>query len=776
MRLAKVWNPRLRGPRWIWTAIAAVVLAAVAGTTYVATVGSASDTDAATASQLAFPVRRGDLVSSVSSDGSIIFPEREQLTFSTQGVLGELLVSEGDRVAAGDVVAVFDEATVASLTRALAEAEVALGEADGRLAEVRQPAGDLELSQAISVVAEAQLAVEDAREALDDLLKPPESLRLAAEAAVNEAERALDEASEALDELLDPPSADLLAAEAVVGSLEVELQEAQQSLQDLLSLPESAAVDDAEVALQLAREEYDNAQAGVRLAESTWLSTLGDADTDVANAEEVYSAAFEGWLGNSLSEDELAVPPEVVLSGWDADLESIFTPQTYGDAIPEDDPTTPWNEHLTWVWVNLSLTEVVGACDADASSRDTRCVAGELDSAWEALTESRADLEAKRAGAASALTTARTVLEKAHHELVASEEVLADVQQPAGELDVARAETAVSLAEESLLEARETLTELKAPDSLAVVQARSDLAIAEDRFGETQEALAELVSPDPLAVADKRAALDVAEADLAKAEEAVEELSLVGHDGLLIALREAEVQEAVTTLANAREQLDKALLRAPADAVVTGIEVEVDDVVGPTTPIVELVDTSVVAVSMEVDQVDVLSLDIGAATSVKVDALPGVDLTGVVVEIGSGSDPKLGAVTFPVTVELDPVGSTELREGLSATVGVITGAERDVLMVPAPAVGGTLTSPTVQVSRGGEVEMVHVTIGGGDETWAVIESGVEEGEIVLVTLPGVDVDESTLGPGGPGGGLSGALGAGRAGSAGGKFEGAGGGR
>ena len=102
-------------------------------------------------------VRLGDLVNQVTSSGSIVFPNREELSFGVAGTVSALMVAEGDAVAEGQELARLDDETVAGLERDLAQAQV-----------------DLQAS----------------REALDDAMAPPTTLaRVEAEAAVATAER-----------------------------------------------------------------------------------------------------------------------------------------------------------------------------------------------------------------------------------------------------------------------------------------------------------------------------------------------------------------------------------------------------------------------------------------------------------------------------------------------------------------------------------------------------------------------------------------------------------
>ena len=51
--------------------------------------------------QQLYEVMVGDLVKEVAGSGSLIYPNRDSLTFGIQGTVGEVLVGEGDSIVAG---------------------------------------------------------------------------------------------------------------------------------------------------------------------------------------------------------------------------------------------------------------------------------------------------------------------------------------------------------------------------------------------------------------------------------------------------------------------------------------------------------------------------------------------------------------------------------------------------------------------------------------------------------------------------------------------------
>ena len=149
--------------------------------------------------QQLIPIGFGDLIRQVTTSGSLEFPNRQNLSFGTAGVVYRLLVQEGDTVTAGQELARLDAATTASLARSAAQ---------------------------------AQVDVIGAQEALDELLKPTMFSLAQAERNISSAEFDLHTAEKALDDLLDSTTLNLAQALQKVASAEFDLQAAQEALDE----------------------------------------------------------------------------------------------------------------------------------------------------------------------------------------------------------------------------------------------------------------------------------------------------------------------------------------------------------------------------------------------------------------------------------------------------------------------------------------------------------------------------------------------------------------
>ena len=244
------------------------------------------------------PVQYGDLIKQVSTSGNLAYPIRHVLRFGSQGTVAEVLVEEGDQVAAGQPLARMDDTTAATLRLNVATARYDLNVARKALDDlltpdetgmantrVRVAEGRLNLkaaaealaemafqhsqalAQAREVVADAEVAVIQAREAVFEF--PGEFHQAVAEARLLDAESrlALDEAQEALAAFGTGHPDDLAKALRALTDAELTLEAAQEALavfqpdhiRQMTEVHDQRAT--AEVDLRIAQDALNNFQA-----------------------------------------------------------------------------------------------------------------------------------------------------------------------------------------------------------------------------------------------------------------------------------------------------------------------------------------------------------------------------------------------------------------------------------------------------------------------------------------------------------------------------------
>lgn len=215
-----------------------------------------------------------------------------------------------------------------------------------------------------------------------------------------------------------------------------------------------------------------------------------------------------------------------------------------------------------------------------------------------------------------------------------------------------------------------------------------------------------------------------------------------------------QVQQAELNLQNAREQVQKLVLTAPIDGVVSDINVGAGDVVRGAGAakdatgggLMKIAGEDRMQVVIPVDELDITKVRKGQGAEVSAGAVPGKVYRGEITDIAGSGQSQNGVATFDVTVGVEePVG---LLPGMTAEVAILTAEKDNVLRVPSEAVvfAGNRTLVRV-VAADDEMVPRPVEIGLRTERWTEIVSGLEEGELVVAATA-----EGMTGPGGAGGG------------------------
>ena len=308
---------------------------------------------------------------------------------------------------------------------------------------------------------------------------------------------------------------------------------------------------------------------------------------------------------------------------------------------------------------------------------------------------------------------------------------LAEARSGPSQVDLDAAEAQVSLATANLESAEADLAALISPDQADVDSARAKAELAAANLESAEADLADLRDgPDPADLDQSRKRLALASANVDDLREKLEEVRS-GADPLVVSLREGDVAAAKSSLDAVHQQLAESVITAPWDGIVTNVRIEEGEEVSPGVAAITMVDPSIVQVAGTIDEIDVLFVRSGARASVSMDAFPGQVLSAAVTDVGTQATNQQGVVSYPITVEVQTQG-LEFPEGMSAVASIIITEERNVLLVPIDALFGSFEQPELQVMSGGTLENRQIVLGNTDEFWAVVEFGINEGEMVVL--------------------------------------------
>jgi multidrug efflux pump subunit AcrA (membrane-fusion protein) len=218
------------------------------------------------------------------------------------------------------------------------------------------------------------------------------------------------------------------------------------------------------------------------------------------------------------------------------------------------------------------------------------------------------------------------------------------------------------------------------------------------------------------------------------------------------------LQNAIVGLENKKDDLLKTVILAPFDGTVVSVGVKKNDVLSAmdysSKTAVQLVDTSQIKFTGQVDEIDILKIKTGQKAMISVDAVPNKTFTGTVSFISPFGTPDTNnVVKFPITIMLDPT-DVALKGGLTATADIAISTVENALLVPLSAVTTTSEGSFVNVinKATGQPEKRQVTLGSQNLQFAEVLSGLKEGDKVIVQEKVTGAPIVTEFPHGPSGG------------------------
>ena len=629
--------------------------------------------------------------------GSLVFPNTASLAFDTPGVVGEVMVSEGQQVSAGQTLATLDAVRTAELRNTVEQAEARVAAAAANLNALGIASPTL-VARAELDVAAAAVAVDEAQNALDDLTRTPSLNVLGVEQQVAQAEIALDDAREFLADLTTPEDVVVSAAMQRVAAARVEIDNAQDAYDDIKdgSYPDDI-VRDARNRVAFAQSALDAANRRLADTDTAQENVVRQAQDAYDLQLERYSALFDYWFGNEPTDAELTTPPSRMFADWGIDLVATFdrrNPEYHGIAPPPDDPATRWNELTVWAWLNLhpEYAAVIPVCDdSTILAARQRCVTRDFERAYDAL-------DFARDGLAAAISGADTSAEQTQDAIVSAQAALSDAQDDLDEIEegpdasvVESAEKRLRLAEASLQKAEEDLAELTVDiDPLLVAQARANVAFAEGALVDAEERLGR-ARDTRLLQENGRKRVDLANAALEEAEARLADSRNLQREQATLA--EAEVALAEAALEQAIDDLDGAELRAPFDGIVSLINIEPDDRVSDSLMAMQVASADVVEVDGVIDAAAIAYVREGAGALVTIASVSDAPLNGIVTFVDDEVRTERGVVSYAIRIRVDAPAGVEIPIRMSAVSATITPASA-ALQDAAPAAVASLSAPS----------------------------------------------------------------------------------
>lgn len=207
-------------------------------------------------------------------------------------------------------------------------------------------------------------------------------------------------------------------------------------------------------------------------------------------------------------------------------------------------------------------------------------------------------------------------------------------------------------------------------------------------------------------------------------------------------LQEIAVNDAANRLADAKENLQKYLIRAPFDGVATGLSVSAGDSVSRDDVLATIISKKLY-VKVLLNEVDAASVSVGQRAELSFGAVNASGIAGTVSKIDTIGTVSSGVVSYNAEIGFDDVPKN-LKPGMSTDVEIVLSEAKNVLYVPTSAFrsdGNAKYVLVLDVSKKQEgvaltedmFKKAPVVLGGSDTVSTEIKSGVSEGDVVMTT-------------------------------------------
>lgn len=160
--------------------------------------------------------------------------------------------------------------------------------------------------------------------------------------------------------------------------------------------------------------------------------------------------------------------------------------------------------------------------------------------------------------------------------------------------------------------------------------------------------------------------------------------------------REASAKE----LEEAKEQRENLIIVAPCDGTIASLDVAEGDEITSGTLIGSILQGEDMNLTIAVDELDVVEVEIGQPVTITIDALSSLELSGEVYKIAPVGNNSGGVTTYDVELTFDAAG-TGVRSGMNATGEIEVASADDVLYVPVEALMTIKNQTYVMVADGG---------------------------------------------------------------------------
>jgi HlyD family secretion protein len=280
------------------------------------------------------------------------------------------------------------------------------------------------------------------------------------------------------------------------------------------------------------------------------------------------------------------------------------------------------------------------------------------------------------------------------------------------------------VAESTLSKSKDLINDLsKITSGLAVSQPYSQETIDTYRAGVITAG--QLISTATSDINTSRTSMNTAENSLL--------LEKAGSTSNDLNAQQAIVKAAEADVLSAQSQLEKSIVRAPFDGIVTRMDAKVGEIATSNTSSISINSVGTFIIKSNIPEVYISNLAVGDRASTTLDAYgPNVTFPLKVIAVDPAQTVVNGVSNYKATLQFTEQDS-RIRPGMTANIDIITEDIPNTFVIPAGAIVDTDGKKIVMVNEGGEIISREVTVGVTSSVGEVqITSGLNEGDIIML--------------------------------------------
>ncbi len=493
----------------------------------------------------------------------------------------------------------------------------------------------------------------------------------------------------------------------------IDLKNSEKELADLLSEnPEKiqalksvvfnqlALVKAKEAGVEGAKSYVTKMEAALATSESTYenaLLVLDAKNKTLQNATLGYENVLQKWFGASVPDDSeyLNLSPKEVYEDLGVDLSGLYDRsarrleiEKFKDiANPSSSKLDDWRKSpydlisLSWLAWHPGL--IIGVCEtSEIISIGGFCVSREIDDAWILKQNANSDVNKQL----SVVKSAKSEITTYQSNLLKSQ---TDLENVTNELEILK----------------------------------SDLVIAENELSHALDQINIDIEAQELKVKVQNDDLKAVESNVVFVTNKLE---------LTKNLRESEVRKAQVSFDQSKENLKNSKIYAPFDGVLTMAVINEGSSVVAGQIIAQISSFDEMQFEGNVSESDVLLIQEGMSSEIEIDADQSLKVFGEVAHVSPKSLTDQGLITFPIEIPIDIPTDILLKEGMSAVAEVVLYKEIDRVLVPLDSVETSDGISRINVYTNETIEERIVELGGNDDFWVSILSGIEAGDKIVI--------------------------------------------